>query len=121
MSYLLLVRTSRAFLLFFFNDTAPTEIYTLSLHDALPISPDFSIAPSQTGLTITAGQSASMNIVVTPTFSLSSAVQFQVPTPVIQGITCSVSPAQVQFSGANSATATLTFSVHAPSSTMSTT
>src|SRR5437868_12152016 len=26
-------------LLFFFNDTAPTEIYTLSLHDALPISP----------------------------------------------------------------------------------
>src|SRR5258708_26645740 len=26
--------------LFFFNDTATTEIYTLSLHDALPISPD---------------------------------------------------------------------------------
>src|SRR5471030_2503570 len=24
-------------LCFFFNDTAPTEIYTLSLHDALPI------------------------------------------------------------------------------------
>src|SRR5436190_15667389 len=24
--------------LFFFNNTAPTEIYTLSLHDALPIS-----------------------------------------------------------------------------------
>src|SRR5438477_5462717 len=24
---------------FFFNYTAPTEIYTLSLHDALPISP----------------------------------------------------------------------------------
>src|SRR5262249_58944432 len=24
--------------LFFFNDTSPTEIYTLSLHDALPIS-----------------------------------------------------------------------------------
>src|ERR1039458_10802057 len=31
--------------LFFFNDTAPTEIYTLSLHDALPISsPAFTIA-----------------------------------------------------------------------------
>src|SRR3712207_8282914 len=27
-----------AFLFFFFNDTATTEIYTLSLHDALPIS-----------------------------------------------------------------------------------
>src|SRR3712207_7407832 len=25
-------------LIFFFNDTATTEIYTLSLHDALPIS-----------------------------------------------------------------------------------
>src|SRR5690349_23194911 len=25
-------------LFFFFNDTAPTEFYTLSLHDALPIS-----------------------------------------------------------------------------------
>src|SRR5256885_7339224 len=27
-----------AFVCFFFNDTATTEIYTLSLHDALPIS-----------------------------------------------------------------------------------
>src|SRR3712207_9206026 len=27
------------FLCFFFNDTATTEIYTLSLHDALPIFP----------------------------------------------------------------------------------
>src|SRR6185369_5243238 len=30
---------------FFFNDTATTEIYTLSLHDALPISPSPAIAP----------------------------------------------------------------------------
>src|SRR2546426_8544056 len=28
----------RAYFFFFFNDTATTEIYTLSLHDALPIS-----------------------------------------------------------------------------------
>src|SRR4051794_41642144 len=35
-------RQQVAFFFFFFNDTAPTEIYTLSLHDALPIS----IAPS---------------------------------------------------------------------------
>src|SRR2546430_17528483 len=32
---LLLLLTSYSF--FFFNDTATTEIYTLSLHDALPI------------------------------------------------------------------------------------
>src|SRR5258708_20735559 len=29
--------TSSSFFFFFFNDTATTEIYTLSLHDALPI------------------------------------------------------------------------------------
>src|ERR1043166_5734931 len=32
-----LSRSCRCFVFFFFNDTAPTEIYTLSLHDALPI------------------------------------------------------------------------------------
>src|SRR2546430_5040642 len=32
-------RTLSFFFFFFFNDTATTEIYTLSLHDALPISP----------------------------------------------------------------------------------
>src|SRR5260221_14760395 len=43
---------SSSFLFFFFNDTATTEIYTLSLHDALPISvevqnigPDAVLAP----------------------------------------------------------------------------
>src|SRR2546425_10296539 len=30
--------TAYFFFFFFFNDTATTEIYTLSLHDALPIS-----------------------------------------------------------------------------------
>src|SRR4028119_1297521 len=29
--------SARFFFFFFFNDTATTEIYTLSLHDALPI------------------------------------------------------------------------------------
>src|SRR2546422_2897561 len=32
------MRLSLLFLFFFFNDTATTEIYTLSLHDALPIA-----------------------------------------------------------------------------------
>src|SRR2546427_5167768 len=36
---------------FFFNDTATTEIYTLSLHDALPISEG---RLSQAGLRLTA-------------------------------------------------------------------
>src|SRR5256885_12093255 len=38
MLYLLGVRPLVYTFFFFFNDTATTEIYTLSLHDALPIS-----------------------------------------------------------------------------------
>src|SRR5260370_23919690 len=34
------ILSSCLFFFFFFNDTATTEIYTLSLHDALPICPD---------------------------------------------------------------------------------
>src|SRR5436190_14180178 len=34
-------------LFFFFNDTATTEIYTLSLHDALPISASSSWAATE--------------------------------------------------------------------------
>src|SRR3712207_242319 len=34
-----ITRHCTCFCFFFFNDTATTEIYTLSLHDALPISP----------------------------------------------------------------------------------
>src|SRR5256885_2399103 len=36
--FTLLVYFLSLFFFFFFNDTATTEIYTLSLHDALPIS-----------------------------------------------------------------------------------
>src|SRR2546423_13909576 len=36
--FLIIITRSPFFVFFFFNDTATTEIYTLSLHDALPIS-----------------------------------------------------------------------------------
>src|SRR5215472_19202260 len=36
--YLYVFHPLNLFFFFFFNDTATTEIYTLSLHDALPIS-----------------------------------------------------------------------------------
>src|SRR6478735_11944216 len=39
LSSCLISRLFSIFLFFFFNDTATTEIYTLSLHDALPIWP----------------------------------------------------------------------------------
>src|SRR2546425_12948102 len=38
MSWYIEISLSLCFSFFFFNDTATTEIYTLSLHDALPIS-----------------------------------------------------------------------------------
>src|SRR5688572_33147635 len=41
---LLVLSDSSSFFFFFFNDTATTEIYTLSLHDALPILPDVGVA-----------------------------------------------------------------------------
>src|SRR2546422_10320452 len=44
-------------LFFFFNDTATTEIYTLSLHDALPICTLLEILPSQ-GITVATGEGA---------------------------------------------------------------
>src|SRR5689334_23759347 len=48
---------------FFFNDTATTEIYTLSLHDALPILPTSWIGPSEAG-----SSSASWSTVDSPAF-----------------------------------------------------
>src|SRR5256885_17200482 len=38
MTVILRSLATSVFFFFFFNDTATTEIYTLSLHDALPIS-----------------------------------------------------------------------------------
>src|SRR3712207_7998729 len=50
-------------LFFFFNDTATTEIYTLSLHDALPI---FSSIPRSTPQPVPIRPRSSRSSVVTP-------------------------------------------------------
>src|SRR2546430_6009822 len=39
---------------FFFNDTATTEIYTLSLHDALPIYPHSAVVTNGTSNSVSA-------------------------------------------------------------------
>src|SRR2546422_9055789 len=41
------MRCAVIFFVFFFNDTATTEIYTLSLHDALPICQVSAAAPQR--------------------------------------------------------------------------
>src|SRR5262245_54067818 len=68
MSFLLFVSLLPSFLFFFFNDTATTEIYTLSLHDALPILLNFtagsagcappSAVRSRTGVALILGSAA---------------------------------------------------------------
>src|SRR3989442_13348463 len=49
LSSVLLIRHTLIFCFFFFNDTATTEIYTLSLHDALPICVDVKANSQLTG------------------------------------------------------------------------
>src|SRR5258708_37770443 len=48
LSCILLTRPPIISSFFFFNDTATTEIYTLSLHDALPIWPGSDRGPART-------------------------------------------------------------------------
>src|SRR3712207_8161644 len=59
---------------FFFNDTAPTEIYTLSLHDALPISVDRK-GTLWRGRTEDMNQWKSAHVVDTPHRTLSEAIK----------------------------------------------
>src|SRR2546429_4968110 len=48
------------YIFFFFNDTATTEIYTLSLHDALPISlPAKSMICAVQSVTLKSGEAGS--------------------------------------------------------------
>src|SRR5207302_8989800 len=46
---LLTTLLATSFFFFFFNDPATTEIYTLSLHDALPISPQQGMTAAPAG------------------------------------------------------------------------
>src|SRR2546430_8754885 len=51
--------SSTLILFFFFNDTATTEIYTLSLHDALPIWSNITTMPLGTPISTTPRESGS--------------------------------------------------------------
>src|SRR5260370_6598319 len=59
--------------IFFFNDTATTEIYTLSLHDALPISPARTRPNCQTPMP-SAGSSAFASLLRTDHAMIAAAV-----------------------------------------------
>src|SRR2546429_7784186 len=49
-SNIVCVRSMYFYMFFFFNDTATTEIYTLSLHDALPISAGHPLVAGRAGV-----------------------------------------------------------------------
>src|SRR3989475_11768371 len=69
-------RSASFYIFFFFNDTATTEIYTLSLHDALPISvnptagcttncastPSTPVTPGTPALTVTKANPGSLAV-----------------------------------------------------------
>lgn len=81
--------------------------------------PDFSISPSSTPLVITAGQSGNTTLTITPLSSNTSTVALSCGSVAISGATCTISPSSVTLSNNKSATATLTISTLAPSSSTS--
>src|SRR2546430_9544894 len=91
---------------FFFNDTATTEIYTLSLHDALPIftvaTQQFTLTVSPTGTgsgTVTSGDGL-INCGATRSAAHTTELQAQ-PTAA-----CPLLPAFTSWSGCDTASGT---------------
>src|ERR1022692_1115637 len=73
----------RVFCFFFFNDPATTEIYTLSLHDALPI-----YARAVTGQLLCADQEMSLSQLIRPTMrdvAALAGVSLKTGSPVFNG------------------------------------
>src|SRR2546430_8484903 len=71
---------------FFFNDTATTEIYTLSLHDALPISSTYNVG---TGVWSASGAIADVNallagVTFNPALNFNS--NFTIATSISDGV-----------------------------------
>ncbi|HTC63104.1 MAG TPA: Ig-like domain repeat protein [Candidatus Saccharimonadales bacterium] len=80
--------------------------------------PDFTVGVNPTSLTITAGQSATAVVTVTPASSSTGPVTLSCsPYSLPAGAQCSFSPPVVTLSGGNSATSTLTMTTLQPSST----
>ncbi|HWG59325.1 MAG TPA: Ig-like domain repeat protein [Candidatus Acidoferrales bacterium] len=89
----------------------------------VPISvtiPGFNVSAGTTPLIVTAGQPATDTLTITPLTSYTSTVALSCPPYIsIPGSTCSISPASVTLANGAAATATLTFSLAAPSSSLS--
>lgn len=80
--------------------------------------PDFNVSGTSTPLVITAGQTGTATITVTPLTSYTSTVTLGCGGSTIPGTTCTFSPSSVALSGGSSATTVLTLATLAPSSVM---
>src|SRR5947207_6744663 len=69
-------------LLFCFNDTAPTEIYTLSLHDALPISCLLEASPDGYWMSESGAYDAMVGEMVDSSSDALFALSARIPAPV---------------------------------------
>src|SRR5260370_28878102 len=76
------------FIFFFFNDTATTEIYTLSLHDALPIS----MPPEATWLGVTCFQWSPPSVVRKTLAQLKPLTLLPIAQPTLSVTMCRRSP-----------------------------
>ena len=94
--------------------------YAQSLAGATPVTvtlPDFSMAPNPVYLTITAGQTGSQPLTITPLNNLTSTATFSCSPDATIGITCSFSPSSVNLTNTTAATTTVTLTTLPPSAT----
>lgn len=83
------------------------------------ILPDFSIAPNPAYLTLTAGQTGSQQLTITPVNSLASTVTFSCNPDSTIGITCSFNPSSANLANSTATTTTVTLTTLPPSGTSS--
>src|SRR6267143_1061969 len=74
---LFIVISLSLFFFFFFNDTATTEIYTLSLHDALPIEAEHALVASRSPHRLTPRQHRFVFSIILSLHAIHSAVSVQ--------------------------------------------
>ena len=82
------------------------------------VLPDFSMAPDPAYVTITAGQTGSQQLTITPVNSLGSTVTFSCSTDATIGIACSFTPPSVNLTNTTATTATVTLTTLPPSPTL---
>jgi hypothetical protein len=79
------------------------------------ITPDFSVSPNPTSVSVTAGQSGGSVLTIAPLSTSSSSVNLACTVPNMEGTTCAVVPASVSLSNSTSGTANLTLTTLPPS------